>query len=256
MSDKKTNNLIAITAGAKGIGKTWFAYTLSQALSTLKKKILFFDADGGVENISAQLGFERIETYSQMLKGFVTLNNAVQFFSKGRFDIIASNPAEQILANYPTGRAQILALDLKNFSLLYDHVLIDCSNDFPVLKNVFLNTAATIILLVKPSLTGAEAAYKELEYILKINPLAKVFVVVNQAVSLAEGQTIFSTLATADEKYIGIKPKFLGVIKQDGRIRDSILNKMTLFERYNPSESLNDVLNVAQAFQEEEKNDV
>lgn len=252
MLNLKANNLVAITAGAKGVGKTWFSYTLSQALSGLKKKNLFFDADGGVENISAQLGLSHLEAYSEMLKGFISLNNAVRFFPKGRFDIISSRPGEEMLATYPTGRAQILALDLKNFSTLYDHVFIDCSNDFPVLKNVFLNAATQIILLIKPSLTGAEAAYKELEHIYKINPMAKVFVVVNQALSSAEGKAIFKTLETADEKYIGMKPKFLGVIRQDGRIRESILNKMTLFERYNPSETLNDVLKIAKAFQEEE----
>ena len=57
------NYLIAICSGTKGIGKTWLSVNLSHGLSLLKNKVLFFDADCGIENISYQLGFELKKSY-------------------------------------------------------------------------------------------------------------------------------------------------------------------------------------------------
>ena len=60
------NHLIAICSGTKGIGKTWLAVNLSHSLALLRKKVLFFDADCGIENISYQLDFNLKNSYQTL----------------------------------------------------------------------------------------------------------------------------------------------------------------------------------------------
>ena len=242
--DKK-NNLFVICSGTKGVGKTWFSSILGQNLGMQKQKVLFFDADGGMENIAFQLNLPKSDLYAKMLKNRLTLNNAVSFCLKGHFDVIYAEPQKNNLSAYPVGRCQILVSDLKAFAANYDEVLVDCSNTNPILKNVFLQAANYIILLIAPNLNGNVDAYEELEHIKKISPHAKVFVVVNHALSYSEGEQIFKTLLQADEQFIGVSPELLGVIKQDGRIRDCVINKVTLFERYPVCESIATVSNFA-----------
>ena len=239
----KKNNLFVVCSGTKGIGKTWFSCVLCQSLARLKQKVLFFDADGGIENISFQLHMDKSDLYAQMLKHRLTLNNAVRFCAKGRFDVICAEPAKNNLSTYPVGLCQILVSDLKSFALNYDQVVVDCSAGNRILKNIFLQSADNIILLVAPSLNGSVEAYKELEQIKKISPNAQISVVINRAHSYSEGEQIFKTIFKADKQYLCTFPKFLGVIKQDGRIRDCIANKTTLFERYPVCENLHDILN-------------
>lgn len=241
----KKNNLTVVCSGTKGVGKTWFSSVLSQSLSMLKQKVLFFDADGGVENIAFQLNLPKSNTYADMLKNKITLNNAVYFCNKGHFDAIYAEPQNNGLSAYPAGRCQILVSDLKAFSVNYDTVLADCSNTNPILKNSFLQAADRIILLIGPNLNGNIDAYKELEHIKKISLNPKIFVVVNRALSYNEGSQIYKTLLKADAKFIGANPLLLGVIKQDGRIRDCVQNKTSLFERYPVCDSLNDIANFA-----------
>ena len=245
ISKYKKNNLFVICSGTKGIGKTWFSCVLSQSLGLLKQKVLFFDADAGMENIAFQLNMEKSDLYMQMLKNRLTLNNAVRFCAKGHFDVICAEPGKNNLSTYPVGRCQILVSDLKAFAVNYDQVMVDCSGSNKVLKNVFLQLADYIILLVEPNLNGNIEAYKELERIKKISPNAKIFVVVNHALSYSEGEQVFKTLLKADEQFICACPKLLGVVKQDGRIRDCVVNKTTLFERYPVCESLSDISNFA-----------
>ncbi|MBO7097973.1 MAG: AAA family ATPase [Alphaproteobacteria bacterium] len=245
ISKHKNNNLFVICSGTKGVGKTWFCSALAQSLGMIKQKVLLFDADLSAENIAFQLNLEKSDLYAKMLQNKITLNNAVKTYTKGHFDVIYAEPLKNGLSTYPVGRCQILALDLKAFCLNYDAVLVDCSDRNQMLKNVFLKLANHIILMIEPNLNGNVDAYKELERIVKISPNADIWIVVNHALSYSEGEQIFKTLIDADNRFIGSAPKLLGVIRQDGRIRDCIANKTTLFERYPVSESLRDISNFA-----------
>ena len=54
---KKVKNVIyAVASGKGGVGKTWFAITLSHAFANLGRKTLLFDGDLGLANVDIQLG--------------------------------------------------------------------------------------------------------------------------------------------------------------------------------------------------------
>lgn len=241
------NNLIVVCSGTKGVGKTWLAAALAEALASKKEKVLFFDADAGAENVAFQRGLKKNVIYRDMIKGKITLNNAVCSYAKLKFDVIYANPLENVLNAYPAGRAQILALDLKNLSKLYGYVVADCSNDNVVIKNILQNAAGKIVLILGAGKNALSDAYRELENIKKICFEPEVGVVVNHALSRSEGEQIFATLESANNRFIGIKLKLLGVIDQDGCIRDCVLSKASLFERYPSSQSLKNVMSIAEA---------
>lgn len=246
MIKKQRNKLIAICSGSKSIGKTWLASTFCHVLSQMHHKVLFFDADGGVENIAYQLGLNKSDIYVRLLKNNITLNNAIAQYTKGHFDLIYSSSEENALSFYPTGRGQILISDLKNFALNYDEVFIDCSESNLKIKNILLNASDRIIMLFSPGLKSETEAYTELEYIYKIAPRSEIYIVVNQALSYNEGEQSFKTFLKAAETFIGLKPKLLGVLLQDGHIRESILNKMLFAQRYPDSPILQDIKQMAE----------
>ena len=253
MKQKQKNKLISVCSGSKGIGTTWFASTLCHVLAKIHRKILFFDADGGNENIAYQLDLKKSDLFMKLLKNNITLNNAVTPYFKGHFDLIYDFSKENALMFYPTGRGQILASDLKNFSLNYDEVIIDCSENNPKIKNILLNSSDRIIMLFSPGLKSETEAYTELEHIYKIAPKSEVYIVVNRALSYNEGEQSYKTFCKASEDFIGLKPKLLGVLLQDGNIRESILNKTLFANRYPDSSNLKDIKKMAELLTDGEK---
>ena len=240
------NNLIAICSGTKGIGKTWLSVSLCNSFSLLKKKVLFFDADCSIENVAYQLGINCGRNYNLLLNGNTTINNIVYSFDKGGFDIISANSGENILSSAPIGRVQILAKDLFCFSKYYDYTFIDCSDDDIKNANAFLNVCKNIVLVVNADLISSVGAYKKIEKIKKINPNAKIKIIINRAYSYNEGKQIYDNLLKACEDYIKTDLELLGFIRQDSRIRDCVLNKSLLLNKYPASEGAEDIFLVSQ----------
>src|SRR3546814_1572229 len=64
-------NMMSIASGKGGVGKTWFAITLSQALARLGRRILLFDGDLGLANVDIQLGLMPSRDLASVLDGAV-----------------------------------------------------------------------------------------------------------------------------------------------------------------------------------------
>ena len=120
---RKGRNIIAVTSGKCGIGKTWFSISLAYALSLCKQKVLLFDADNGIENINTQLGLGINCGLEQAINGENSLNQVIVNYDKGHFDVISRRAESANLSVLPIGRLQILGDDLCALSENYDKVI-------------------------------------------------------------------------------------------------------------------------------------
>ncbi|HAH09600.1 MAG TPA: cobyrinic acid a,c-diamide synthase, partial [Alphaproteobacteria bacterium] len=70
-------NLIAIASGKGGVGKTWAAATLSQALSFSGRRMLLIDGDLGLANVDVQLGLQPGSDLADAISGRKAFADAV-----------------------------------------------------------------------------------------------------------------------------------------------------------------------------------
>ena len=73
----KGRNVIAVASGKGGVGKTWFAVTLAQALTNLEARVLLFDGDLGLANVDIQLGLMPERDLGGVIAGNLTLRQSV-----------------------------------------------------------------------------------------------------------------------------------------------------------------------------------
>ena len=238
------NHIYAVCSGAKAVGKTWLTATVCHNLGLLKKKVLFFDADCGIENISRQLDIKQCIAYNRLFNGSQTLNNSVFHFETGKFDVVCSFPGEERFDDAPLGRAQLLAGDLAYFSKSYDYVFIDCADETGKTINPFFNICRNIIVLADADPSSVTAAYHKLETLKKIAAETRFHIIINRAISFEEGVQTYKTLLKAAEEYIKINLNLLGIIRQDSRIREAVINRSLLLNRYPACEGAEDIRNI------------
>lgn len=250
------HHICAVCSGTKASGKTWLTTTLCHDLGLRKKKVLFFDADGGVENVAKQLNIEHCTAYNRLLNGSQTLNNSLSRFDKGKFDVICSFPGEDRFNTAPMGRAQLLAGDLNYFAKMYDYVFIDCANDEGKSINPFLNICDSLFILVNADTASVIATYHKLEMLKKIALKAQFYIIINHAISQEEGVQTYKALLKASKEFIKTDLNLLGVIRQDSRIREAVVNQSLLLNRYPVCEGAEDVKKIVCQILEENKNGI
>ena len=239
------NNMIAIASGKGGVGKTWFTITLAHALSGLKQKVLFFDGDLGLANVDIQLGLAVTHDLDCVVSGNTTLNQMVRYSDKAKIDVIAGRGGAPGLSSVPSGRLQILAEDLSLLASNYDQVLLDMGSGADNSVRTFAGISGHVIIICTDEPTSITEAYALIKVLSLQYPRCQISIVVNQAVSIQEGQQTYDILRKASETFLKISPPLLGIVHRDTRIRDAIRNQMPLILRYPTSEAATDVINIA-----------
>lgn len=241
----KGKNMIAVTSGCRGSGKTWFAVTLANALSLFKQKVMLFDADSGLNNAKTQLGLEPEKDLDSVIYGYQTLNQVVFPYDKGRFDVIAGTPGSAGLVTMSIGRLQILGDDLNILAQNYDKIILDISSGFENSEKVLAGMADSIVIICLDTPQSITESYALIKSFAGRYPKIKISLVINQVNSVEDGVRAYEMITKACREFLGMTLPLLGVIRQDTRVRESIRNQSTIINRYPQSEAALDIIAIA-----------
>lgn len=228
-SPRKGGNIFAVASGKGGVGKTWFAVTLSHALANLGQRTLLFDGDFGLANVDIQLGLMPKCDLSGVISGNLTLNQAALPYDDGNFDIIAGRSGSATLSNIPANQVQHLGNDLGILSASYDRVIIDLGAGLDRPTRQLTSKAGTCLVVTQDEPTAMTDAYAFIKTMSKERPGLDLRIVVNMSDSIRDGERTYNTLRRACEGFLGISPPLAGVIRWDKRVRDTIKQQQPLY---------------------------
>lgn len=241
----KGKNMIAVVSGRRGSGKTWFAVTLSHALSLAKQKVLLFDGDCGSNNVKAQLGAKGMRDLDAVLYSGHSLNQVVSGCDKAKFDIIYGNSKSSGLSAVSVGRLQILSDDLNILAQNYDKAILDIRSGLSDQAKVFAGMSQTAIVVCTDKIQSVTDCYGLIKLITSRYPKTSVKIVVNRVNTIAEGLRTYKILDKACREFLNFSPPLLGIVREDTRVRDSIRNQTTIISRYPQSEAALDIYAIA-----------
>ena len=237
----KGRNVVAVASGKGGVGKTWFAITLTHAIARAGCKALLFDGDLGLANVDIQLGLMPKTDLGSVVAGRLTLNQALVQFPSGGFDIIAGRSGSGTLANIPISRLQMLGDDLALLANGYDRVVVDLGAGVEKTVRLLAQNAGVVMVVTTDEPTSLTDAYAFIKVTHMERPGTDMRVVVNMANSTREGERIYNTLLKACEGFLKISPPLAGVIRRDLKVRDAIRNQTPILTRSPNSEAAADV---------------
>jgi flagellar biosynthesis protein FlhG len=238
--------MVAIASGKGGVGKTWFAITLTHALAQQKLRTLLFDGDLGLANLDIQLGLMPKHDLGSVIAGRLTLNQAVLTYEEGNFDIIAGRSGSGGLANVPVSRLQVLGDDLNLLAAAYDKVIIDLGAGVERTVRQLTQSVGTCLVVATDEPTSLTDAYAFIKVTHMERPGADIRIVINMANSTREGERTYNTLLKACEGFLKISPPLIGVIRRDNKVRESIKSQSSILIRFPNTEAATDVEKIAE----------
>ena len=228
-----TGKRLLVASGKGGVGKTWLAITLSQALSLKGDRVLLFDGDLGMANVDIQLGMLPKKDISEVIQGKSRLMDVISNYSKG-FDVISGRSGTGQFATLPENKQTTILKELQEVSESYGATVIDLAAGVDAMTQNMSSFGDLCLVVLNEEPTSMTDAYAFLKVISKKHPKIKPAVVVNMAENAERGEKIYEGFAKVCENYLGFKPPLAGVIRKDPQVRQSIC-KQTPLLAMNPS---------------------
>ena len=240
------SNVIAVASGKGGVGKTWLAITLTQALSAAGQTALLFDGDLGLANVDVQLGLNPTADLSQALAGQESLDKVLLPVEATGFHVAAGRSGSGGLAALSAGQLEGLGRGVARLAESYDRVVMDLGAGIDATVRTLAGYAGINLVVTTDEPTALTDAYAFIKVIRQHRPDADLRIVVNMAASQREGERTHTTLRKACESFLGFAPPLAGVVRRDARVRDAIRAQKPLLTRSPNSDAAADITRLAQ----------
>lgn len=212
--------IITLTSGKGGVGKSTISVNLGLSLAAAGKKVLLFDADLGLANVNVLLGVVPKFNLYHVIKGHKELEDIIIRTPEG-LDIIAGASGYSMLANLSDKERLNLVTAFEKLSG-YDIMLIDTGAG--VSSNVvgFTLPADKVIVVTTPEPTAITDAYGIIKSIVLVAPDKNIKLLVNRATSSLEGKKVAERVINISSQFLNVRVENLGFIYDDETVPKSI----------------------------------
>lgn len=226
-SSEPRTQVIAVSSGKGGVGKTNVVANLAVALSKAGKRVLVLDADLGLGNLDVLLGLVPHYTIEHVLSGARTLDEILLEGPAGIQVLPASSGVPNLTAL--TESQQLLIQEqLEQISSDRDVLLIDTGAGISPTVTFFASSAHDTIVVVSPEPTSLTDAYALIKVLARQYREHRFKVLVNQAKSPREATEVFRKLDVAADRFLHVAIDYVGYIPDDDYVPLAVMQQKAI----------------------------
>jgi flagellar biosynthesis protein FlhG len=229
-------NVVAITGGKGGVGKTLLAVNLGAALARRGRATMLLDADLGLANVDVLLGLNARHNLEHVVSGECSLDDVIVTAASGLRVVPASSGSSAMAT---LGRAQHAGL-IHAFSQLLeplDVLLIDTAAGLGDGVLTFSAAAQRVVVVVCDEPASLTDAYGLIKVLNRRQSGCRFEIVASMVAGAAQGRTLYEKVARVCHRFLGITPAYFGYVPHDEYLRRAIRRQTTVVEAYPSSPS-------------------
>jgi len=232
----KPIQVIAVTGGKGGVGKTNVSVNLGLALTQMERRVTLLDADLGLANVDVLLGLKPRHTLKDVLDGNCSMR-----------DVVVNGPLDLKVVPAASGLQEMVKLGAREHSGLIS-AFSDIAHNMDVL---IINTAAGIsddvvsflcaaqevIVVVCNEPTSITDAYALIKILNQQYGICRVRVVANMVRNEADGEAVFTKLQNVTDRFLNVMLLYAGSIPQDDHLRRAVQKQRAVLDLYPEAKS-------------------
>ncbi|OKY73593.1 MAG: hypothetical protein BM485_17380 [Desulfobulbaceae bacterium DB1] len=217
----KKPQVICISSGKGGVGKTSFTINLAAALSGKNKQVLVIDGDLGLANVDVMLGLNVKHTMREIVEeGRDPMETLIEIMP-GFFVLPASSGVPE-MASLSYEEQAFLTDSLEHITGKFDFVLVDTAAGIGDSVLWFNDWADTNFTILSPDPTSMTDAYALIKVLKTRYNKSNFHLIVNNVKSRKEGQEVFNSMSAVLQNFLKITPNYRGAIPQDNVVAQAV----------------------------------
>ncbi|RKY48449.1 MAG: MinD/ParA family protein [Candidatus Neomarinimicrobiota bacterium] len=234
--NKKGTEIIAVTSGKGGVGKTNLSVNLSLLLRQFDKKVLLIDADIHLGNVDLFLGVTPPYTIADFVLKNKSIDEIIYKCPQGIDLLPASSVVRELIESEEVALKKI-GEAFRRFHDDYDVMVIDTGAGVSRTVMSFVLSADKVVIVVTSDPASVADTYGMIKIIKHTVPSMPIVLVVNMAKNLEEGESLFKKLNLMVQKFLNSKLIFGGCLLKDEQISRAIKMQTPFIQEYPNSTS-------------------
>jgi flagellar biosynthesis protein FlhG len=236
MKKQKPVQVIAVTSGKGGVGKSNMSVNLAVGLANLGQKVLVMDADLGLANIDVLLGLNPTYNLSHVISGECSLEETIIDGPAGIKIIPASSGTRNMADLTPVENAGIIRA-FSELTIDIDTLLVDTAAGLSDSVVSYIRAAREIILVVCDEPASITDAYAMIKVMHRDFNVHRFHILSNQAHSIQQGRELYLKLSRVADKYLDVTLDFIGSIPYDDYLKKAVQKQKCVIEIFPRSPS-------------------
>jgi len=227
----KPVQVIAVTSGKGGVGKTNVAVNLGVSMACMGKDVMLMDADLGLANVDVMLGLRPRFNLSHVLSGERTLDEVVVDGPEGLKIVPASSGISSMAGLEPAQHAGVI----RAFSELkypLDVLLIDTAAGISDSVIAYTKAAQEVIVVLCDEPASITDAYALIKLLSREFGMHRFHVLANMVSSIQTGKELYRKILQVTDRYLDVALDFVGVIPNDEYLRKAVQRQKAVVDAY------------------------
>ena len=228
--------VIAVTGGKGGVGKTTVSVNLASALAALGRQVVLLDGDLGLANADVFLGLSPRYTLAHVVSGERTLDEILVEAAQGFHVVPAASGAAELASMDALGHLSLVQA-FSGLAKRLDVLIVDTAAGINQSVLQFSQASQHVLVVICDEPASLTDAYALVKVLSRKHGMRRFRVLANMARSPGAGLELFWRFERVTERFLDVVLEFAGEIPQDEYMRRAIREQRPVFDAYPSSPS-------------------
>ncbi len=244
MVDPRPIQVIAVTGGKGGVGKTNVSVNLAIAMADMGKRVLLLDADLGLANIDVALGLHPEYDLSHVLRGEMGLQEILVEGPSG-IRVAPAASGVQRMAELSEAEHAGLIHAFGDLAAELDVLIIDTAAGISDSVISFSRAAQEVMVVVCDEPASITDAYALIKLLNREYAVERFLILPNMARSAQEGRALYEKLWRVTDRYLDVMLNYVGCVPYDEALRKAVRSQKPVVHAFPRSRATQSFKNLA-----------
>lgn len=223
--------VIAVTSGKGGVGKTNVSVNLAVAMADQGRRVMLLDADLGLANVDVMLGLHPRFNLSHVMKGECSLDEIIADGPHGVRIVPASSGIKDMAEMSPAEHAGLV----RAFSEVdgdIDTLIVDTAAGISDSVISFSRACQEVVVVVCDEPASITDAYALIKLLSREYGQHRFRVLANMTHSPSEGKELFTKITRVTDRFLEVTLDYMGAVPHDPYVRKAVQRQRAVVDAY------------------------